>query len=281
MQEYYFLFALTFIYTLFATIQDLKSREVANWLNFSFIAFALAYRAFYSISTSNSQFFLLGISGLGIFFVLAHLFYYSKAFAGGDAKLLMGYGIILPYSSYQDIIPTSLLFLFFLFLIGALYSMLFSIFIATKNKNKFEKEFKKRLKKGKYLVILSTILFIASTLYAFINPLAFLPALLFIIPLAYLYTKSLDKCMIKLLPPNKLTEGDWLEENIKVGNKMIIKSVHGLSKEDIVLLKKYKIKTPIKEGIPFVPAFLITLITMVYVFLVLQLSPSEIISSLL
>jgi len=90
MTEIYFLFALAIIWTTFAAIQDIKTREVSNWLNFSLIAFALAYRAFYSISKKDPKFFILGVLGFIIFFILAHVFYYGRAFAGGDAKLLMG-----------------------------------------------------------------------------------------------------------------------------------------------------------------------------------------------
>ena len=64
-----------------------------------------------------------------------------------------------------------------------------------------------------------------------------------------------------------LEEGDWLEKDIKAGNKWIRRSVHGLSLEDIRLLRKYGKKPLIKEGIPFVPAFFITLIVMVFFFL--------------
>ena len=281
MKEYYFLFALALIWTFFATLQDFKSREVANWLNFSLIAFALAYRAFFSIFLSNYEFFLLGLSGFAIFFVLAHALYYTKAFAGGDAKLLMGFGIILPFSSFGSLIQISLLFIFLLFLIGALYSTLYSVFLVSKNKEKFKKEFNKKLKKRKYPLLLSIFLFVLATIYGFANPLAFFPALVFLIPIIYIYTKTLDKCMIKLYSPSKLTEGDWLEKDVKLGNKIIKKSVHGLSKEEIELIKKHNKKVPIKEGIPFTPAFLITLTVMVYAFLVLQLFPYELISFLL
>jgi Flp pilus assembly protein protease CpaA len=280
MKEYYFLFALAFVWTFFAVVQDLKSREVANWLNFSLIAFALAFRAFYSISTSNKDFFLFGLAGFAIFFVLAHALYYSKAFAGGDAKLLMGFGIILPYTSYSSLLTMSLFFFFLLFLTGAVYSMTYSIFLINKNQKEFKKEFNKRIKNGKHWLFLSVILFVASTLYGFINPITFLPALIFLIPIVYIYTKSLDKCMIKLYPPSKLTEGDWLEKNVTVSGKTIKKSVHGLSIEEIKLLRKHNKKVLVKEGIPFTPAFLISLIIMGYAFLVLQFSPSELVAFL-
>src|SRR3989344_3955943 len=146
MQEYYFLFALALIWTLFATIQDIRKSEVANWLNFSLIAFALSYRAFYSTSTKNYQFLLIGIMGFITFTILAHLFYYGRIFAGGDAKLLIAFGTILPFTNYSSLISISIIFLFLLFALGPIYSMLLTIFIAAKNKNKFKKEFRKKTK---------------------------------------------------------------------------------------------------------------------------------------
>ena len=129
MEEYYFLFALAFVWTLFATIQDLRKREVANWLNFSFVTFALAYRAFYAAVKSDFSFFLFGLYGFFVFFALAHALYYSKAFAGGDAKLLIGYGVILPYTDNFSLISTSIIFILMLLTLGAIYSIFYSFFI--------------------------------------------------------------------------------------------------------------------------------------------------------
>lgn len=270
MKEYYFLFTLAFIWTVFASIHDLKKREVANWLNFSLIAFALAYRAFYSIQINNYNFLILGVAGFGVYFVFAYALYYARAFAGGDAKLLMGYGAILPYSDYKTMVIVSLLFLLLIFLVGVGYSLLYSFYLATKNKNKFLKEFKRRIKNRKSALAISLAIFIFSFVLGFYNRIAFFFALAFFIPLIWTYTKSLDVCMIKLVSPDKLTEGDWLEKNVKLSNKKIIKkTVHGLSLEEIKLLRKYNKKVLIKEGIPFVPAFLLALLIMVFFFLVL------------
>ena len=61
---------------------------------------------------------------------------------------------------------------------------------------------------------------------------------------------------------NELVEGDWLAEDIIYNGKVIIgKEKPYIDKEDIELLKKLKIKkVKIREGIPFVPAFLISYI---------------------
>src|SRR3989338_10180281 len=93
-----FLFALAFIWLCVASFQDIKKREVANWLSFSLILFAVAFRAFYALLNNNLWFFLNGLIGLAIFYAVASLLYYGRLFAGGDAKLLMAVGVVLPFS---------------------------------------------------------------------------------------------------------------------------------------------------------------------------------------
>jgi len=264
MQEYYFLFALALIWTIFATIQDIRKREVANWLNFSLIAFALAYRAFYATINNQPSFFYLGLTAFVLFFILAHALYYSKAFAGGDAKLLMGFSLILPYTSITSLLILSLSFFFLLFFIGAIYSIIYSFFIASKHKHKFKKEFLHNLQKYKTIMVLTIILFFIATILGTFNNLFFILAFLLLLPLIFVYTKALDKCMVSLLPPSKLTEGDWILKDMKIGNKTIKKTIHGLSLSDIALLKAPNKKIQIKQGIPFVPAFLMTLLIMVF-----------------
>ncbi len=257
MKEYYFLFALTLAWTFFATIQDLKKREVANWLNFSLIFFALAYRAFYAFFVKEYEFFLFGLIGFILFFLIANALYYSNAFAGGDAKLLMAYGAVLPFSSYLSLMSLSISFLLILFFFGAIYSIFYSFKIIAENKEKFKLEFRKYFNKYKNVSLISIFSLILFLIISFVNLFFLSLMLLSLIPLAYVYTKALDKCMIKLTEAKNLTEGDWLVHNVKIGRKIIKKTVHGLSLGDIKILKKYKKKVLIKQGIPFVPAFLI------------------------
>ncbi len=100
MYEVIFLWALALIYIIFAVIQDIKTKEIANWINFSLIAFSLGFRFFYSLFNGiDFSFFYNGLIGLGIFFVIGNILYYSKVFAGGDAKLMISLGAILPISS--------------------------------------------------------------------------------------------------------------------------------------------------------------------------------------
>ena len=76
--------------------------------------------------------------------------------------------------------------------------------------------------------------------------------------LLYLIIIIEDVSLYKFIQTNKLTEGDWLVNDIIKNNKIICKARNiGLTRQDILNLKKNKIKKVlIKEGIPFVPGFL-------------------------
>ena len=66
--------------------------------------------------------------------------------------------------------------------------------------------------------------------------------------------------MVKQISSKDLVEGDWLYTKIKVGNKVIEPNWQGLTVKQVKLLKKTKRKIWVKEGIPFVPAFLFAFI---------------------
>ena len=68
--------------------------------------------------------------------------------------------------------------------------------------------------------------------------------------------------MYKNIKVSELTEGDWVAKNIYINKKLIASPKDlGLTKKQINILKKSAIlKIQIKQGVPFAPAFLITLI---------------------
>jgi len=278
-ESYYFLFGLAFVWIVFATFQDLKKREVANWLNFSLIAFALAYRAFYASFSGDAMFFVFGVIGFAMFFGLAHLFYYTGVFAGGDAKLLMGLGIILPYSSFLNILFVGLGFIILLFTAGAIYSLIYSVFLARKHYTKFSSEFGKRIGGGRKWLFVLLFILVFMIIFNFVLGVDFILLIVGIIFAIFvfvllIYTKSLDACMFKLVHPSKLTEGDWIAGDIRIGRSVIVKNVHGLSIGEIAKLRKKGKKVLIKEGIPFVPAFLATFLIMVFFLVVLRIDPA-------
>jgi Flp pilus assembly protein protease CpaA len=256
MNEYLFLYVLSFLWILFAVFQDLKYKEISNWLTFSLIAFVLAYRAIYSSYSGDYTFFFKGLFGVLFFVAIGYGFYYSRVFAGGDAKLLFGLGGIFPYQSYFDFAFYGIGFIFLLLASGVIYTLIYSSFIAFRNKKTFVFEFKKQLKINKFVFYLSLIA--SFILLFFIEYLFYLPILLFLV---FVYVKAIEtSSMIKLISPHLVTEGDWLYESVKVGNRNIETSVHGLSYGDILYLRKHNKKVKIKLGIPFAPAFLIAIL---------------------
>jgi len=269
MQEYYFLFVMAFIWIVFAVVQDLRTREVANWLNFSLIAFVLAYRAFYAVFVKDPMFFVYGFIGIFIFVILGYLFYYGKVFAGGDAKLLMGLGGVLPFESFRDYLFLGAGFIFLLFLVGAIWTLVYSLFLVRKNRVSFGKEFRREFARNKSLFYFAVFFVLVLIVFLFnydMNYLLWPLLFLILLPFLYVYVKAVEKsCMIKLFPAKDLREGDWLEKDVRVGRKLIKKSVHGLSAEEIKLFQKAKKKVLIKEGVPFTPAFLIAFVLMVIV----------------
>lgn len=269
MNEYLFLYAIAFASIVFAVFQDVRTREIANWLTFSLIAFVIAYRAFYSIYSNDFMFFIYGLIGVIFFSILGYTFYHSKVFAGGDAKLLFGLGGIFPYSSLTGYIYYGLGFVLLLFTAGVIYTLVYSLFLVKKNYFVFKKDFYKQVSSRKYLLVLSFVLGIfiywTNVNYLSLFVLFLLSSFVFLSPILFAYVKAVESsCMIMFVHPNKLTEGDWLEKDVSINGKLIKKSFSGLTLNEIYLLRKEGRKVLIKTGVPFAPAFLIALIAFLF-----------------
>jgi Flp pilus assembly protein protease CpaA len=265
-----FLVILGFVGIVAAIVQDFKSREVANWLNFTLLASAFAFRGFYSALSNEYMFLVFGIVGLAISFVLAHLMYYGRLFAGGDAKLFIALGMIIPFANnFRDNNLIFLIFLISLLFGGAIYSLSYSAVLALKNRKDFSKKYEELYKENSGHFYAALAFSLAFVIYAFFtNQLFFLVVPGFLIGLffLYIYAKSIEQsCMLKEILMSKARVGDWLEKEIKVGGKVIQPHWEGLSEEDVQLLKKHKGKILIKEGVPFTPAFLIAFAVIVYI----------------
>jgi len=264
MYEVIFLWALALAFIIFAVVQDFKTREIANWLNFSLIIFALGFRFFYSFfSGDNFSFFYQGLIGFAIFFLVGNLFYYSRLFAGGDAKMMIALGAILPISSrFFSNVNIFLNFLLIFLLSGFAYTIITSVILCAKNFKKFRKEFARQLDKNRklsYVFLLAGICFLLIGFWKIIF--IFLGLLLFITFYLYIYSKAIDESsMIKTIPTTKIREGDWLYSNVKIGKKMIKAKWDGVTKKEIrEIMKKHK-EVKIREGIVFSPVFLIAFI---------------------
>jgi Flp pilus assembly protein protease CpaA len=267
--ENLFLIVLGLVWIVGAILQDFKRREVDNLWNFSLIAIALSYRGFVSIFQGNYGFILNGLMGLGIFFILGNLFYYSRLFAGGDAKLLFALGAVLPLS-YELIVNLKIfgLFIFLFFALGAVYSLIYSFVLVLRNWKEFTQEiliqwimYKKMFWIGFVFVLIWTVLvFIISQV-----GLVLIGLVILLFPLLFIYAKAVEEsCFKKSVDPKKITEGEWLYADIKVKGKKIMANWDGISKKNLDLVRKYKKKILIKIGVPFTPSFLLGFITLLW-----------------
>jgi len=276
-----FLITILIIWLIAASISDLKTREVPNWLSYSLITIAIISRLLNAIFYQEFSPLIYSMVGLVIFLVISLLLYYTKQWGGGDAKLLMGIGATIP------LYPTTLLnyfnpnlnvpFLIILFLniliIGAIYGLLWTLILSIKNFSKVKKE----IKKVKFPLIYKTI-YLITLLFIILSfvllkqtfPMLIMLILILILPFLFLIIKATESvCMFKTIPIEKLTEGDWITKSITINNKEIYSSSSpGIEKHQIEELLKHKSKikeVTIKEGIPFVPSFLFgVIITLIY-----------------
>lgn len=268
--ENIFLIILGMIWIIGAVLQDLHRREVDNIWSFSLIVFALGYRAFVSVFVWDYWFFLNGLIGLLIFLLLGNLFYYSRLFAGGDAKLLIALGTILPLS-YSWMINLKIFGIFVLGFLtgGSIYVLTWSFFLVAFNWRKFRREFLKYLKSDKRIYLITFFVFFVWILISyFIDLKLFFIGLAFLLfPFLFFYARAVeDSCMVKAVWPSKITVGDWLNEDVYVGRKKIKANWEGVSESELRLIKnKYRRKILVKYGIPFTPSFLIGFLLLIFV----------------
>ncbi len=255
----------------FASVFDIKTREVPDWLSYSLIYFSITASLIFSIIKMNYIYIMNSVLGLAAGFILAVLLFYLGQWGGGDSKLLMGLGSSIGIG-FSLVNIDFFIVLINIFMVGFLYGFIYSIMLALKNRKRFAEGFKKRIR-TRPILFLRRIVIITVSLGIIIS--FFLPLYLkvfimgftgifFFIFYLWIFTQVIEEtCMIKKTDINKLTVGDWLVEPVKFGNKTIIeKSKTGLTKEDINKLKELKKKGKIKkviikEGIPFIPSFFI------------------------
>src|SRR3989344_4161451 len=131
---------------IFASITDLKIKEVPDWLSYALIASALVIRLIYSIISSEYDYFFFSIAGFTVMFILGNLLYHTKQWGGGDAKLLMGLGAALatkPSYLPESKIPFIVTLFVFILIAGAVYGLLWSLYLTFHDFKNFKIEFKR------------------------------------------------------------------------------------------------------------------------------------------
>ncbi len=261
------------VFLFIASISDIKTREVPDWLNYGSVGAGIGINLIFSLIYSDYSFIINSLIGLAAFFILAYILFYTGQWGGGDSKALMGIGALLGLNYKTGSLPISIVFLISTLVIGAFYGMAWTMYLALRKKEEFMKELRhllsqKNIRRAKIAMLIAAVLAFAAN---FLPINALYKMMIVGITLAFyltfyvwLFTKAVEKaCMQKYVNPGQLTEGDWIVDDVVVGGKRICGPKDlGIEKKQIALLVKYykagKIKKVlIKEGIPFVPSFLV------------------------
>lgn len=251
----------------FGTLTDLKKREVLDTLSFSLILLGFVFGLTRSLIYSTYEPILYSFSGFAIGFLFGALLYYSGQWGGGDAKLIMGVGALMGADTPHSL----MLFVVFLvtsLVVGAIYGIIWLVILGLKNKKTLKKEHTKinknhKNKFFKWVLIFATFFLIIFFVIGINKQIIFLGYIIILFLTLILYSKNFLKAieniaLIKKIPLSKLTEGDWVIEEFNFKEKKIAPNKTGITQEDIDFLKEKKVThVLIRQGIPFVPSFLI------------------------
>lgn len=241
----------TIIYLLMTSINDIKHRFVHDYTSYSFGLLFFVLRILLWIETGDIfQFINIFIYVIPVL-IISIILYKIGWWGGGDSKLITALAIGIPFLSTDN--------LFFLnfsintLIGGLLFGLIYSFVLALKKYKKVSKVLTKLdLTIILVLSLISVVMFFNNVLYKLFS------LLLFTLPLTYLIRKVEPVIQIIDKKVKNLEPGDWIVEDIKIGRKKVLKKPTGLSKEDIQMLQKTKLKyIKIKDGLPFVPSFLI------------------------
>mgnify|MGYP001571992288 CR=1 FL=1 len=269
----FLVFSLPFLF--FASIFDLKKREVPDYVSYSFIIGALGISLLYSIYTAFT-FFLYALLGAGFLFSLGYFLYRAKQMGGADVKLITALGAVFANSMFMGI-PLILFFLLALTLLGSVYTFIWGSVLYLKSFHTANKKAKEVLAEKKSMRLALLLLAFFGLIIIFMIQSKEIQILigffiLFIILSFYLtvFIHIIEGLhFLKKIRVEELTEGDWLAKDVKINNHLICSAKHPcLDKKQIDQLKKARVEqVTIKIGIPFVPAiFLATLATFILLF---------------
>ncbi len=260
-----------------AAFADIKTREIPDWISYGLIFFVGATRILEVIITRDVTLLTTSLLVFGLFAAFGTVMYLTRQWGGGDTKLLAGFGLAFAqapsYLVVESVLPFPAVILINILLIGALYGAGAAIVLAIKHRKAFKRAFKKekevpKMKRMKLMVWCLAVIFGLLTITLNLPQaqqmlFGLLALVLLALPYITIAIKSVEHaCMYTSLTPSQLTEGDWIQDDVYKGKKLLYKvKAYGIDKRSIQKLINAKIKKVIvKEGVPFVPSFWIAIV---------------------
>ncbi len=260
---------------------DLKTTEIPDVVPLSMAGAGLLIHVINAllINSWTNVYYSLGIGAL--FLIFGYILYYTGQWGEADVLLLAAVGVVIPQPlSFfgKNILATAgvefpLIFLLNTFLVGGIYSLLYSIVLAAKNRSIFPQFLKTLRNSGKSFAKVAGLLFIVSFISViwftrffgigfsfaifFLDFLVLIPAVAFIF-LFYIFAQTIDTVAFrKKIKSKDLREGDVLAEDVAgLKSRLYI----GLEKAQIKNIRAAKKEVWIKEGIRYGPTFFLSLL---------------------
>ncbi len=245
-----------------ASAFDIKSREVPDFISYVFLVGAILLILILAIYEDSLQVLEFIPLSFALLFGFAYLMYRLGQWGGGDAKLMLGFSFLFTNISLNSSLSFVNLFINML-LFGGFYG-LFAILALGVIKHK---EMKKRMKIYDYVLLVAGAIAIILVYFLIVYPLNILISLmvLLLVVIRYIYIVSME-LMYKDIGVSKLTEGDWLADDVIKDGKIVIRRTNiGLTAEDINKLKSEEVKqVRVKIGLPFIPGILLGAIATIF-----------------
>jgi len=264
---------------------DLKTTEIPDIVPASMAGLGLLLHTINALSTGIWANVYYSIAVGLVFLVFGYILYYTGQWGEADVLLLAAVGVVLPqplsFFSTTMLAPFPAVFILNTFIIGGIYSLVYSIILALRNRDVFP-AFIKGLKSGPSkkeatVLGLSALAYIfAVRLVAYFLPgsggvfleslsvkvilyniLVFLPALAFVF-VFYKFAHAVDTVAFrKKVNTADLREGDVLAKDAAgLKSKLYI----GLEAKQIEAVRKEKKEVWIKEGVRYGPTFFLAIV---------------------
>jgi Flp pilus assembly protein protease CpaA len=267
------LFLVAFIGSAAAGLYDLKTTEIPDEIPYAMIAIGIVGNFIQSyLAWSYLPLLYSVIAGLG-FLGFGFIMYYFGQWGGGDAKILSAIGFLLPtYQVANLILPFSLSFFFNVFLIGAIYMIVYAFALSFINRNIWTAFFMDLKANAKMILVYNSALIVTLLFLGFLfaRVFEFLPFTTFTVFVIMIgiasaglyvmwkFVKAVERVGFKKkILVSKLKIGD-VPDYYKIWEGVTEKELKKIKSSG----KKY---IWIKEGVRFAPAFPIALIfTLIY-----------------
>lgn len=254
------LVAIALIGSLASGIYDLKTSNVSDKLVITMIVSALAIHVITGFFAGDFTVLINSLLFGGLFLAFGLLMYFTGQWGGGDGELLVAMGIMLPTLSFANTyFPFAISFFINSFFIGAVYSIIYSMFIVFK-KPKIGKKFFKNIKDKKIIIGLIASLSLSIAFLLVWQLILFsLSFLTFILIFFHKFSRTIEESFYMRIPVSKLKVDDMLGEDIP-NLKLFKRHIKGLTEKQVKLIKKKRKYVVVREGIRYGIVFSLTLL---------------------